>query len=119
MKKAFTFVETLVATAVSGMVLLAVCSTFVVGQRLIREAMAQTELSVAARELREKEVVALLLASPEMDMPILAERLGVGIGMAYRVVAGMQKKGMVERDRRRGIWKIGKEAEQEDSNSRK
>ena len=54
MKKAFTFVETLVATAVSGMVLLAVCSTFVVGQRLIREAMAQTELSVAARELREK-----------------------------------------------------------------
>ena len=55
-------------------------------------------------------------ASPEMNMPILAERLGVGIGMAYRVVAEMRKKGIVEKDRRRGVWKIGKEAE---SNSRK
>ena len=49
--------------------------------------------------------------NPEMDVPILAERLGVGIGMAYRVLAEMRKKGMVERDRRRGVWKIGNEAE--------
>ena len=69
------------------------------------------------RDLREKEVVALLRASPEMGVPILAERLGVGIGMAYRVVAGMRKKGMVDRDRRKGVWKVGKEVE--DSNSRK
>ena len=40
----------------------------------------------------------------------MAERLGVGIGMAYRVLAGMRKKGMVERDRRRGVWKVGNEA---------
>ncbi len=61
MRKGFTFVETMVATAVSGVVLVAVCSAFVVGQRLIREAMAQTELSIAARELREK---LLFRASP-------------------------------------------------------
>ena len=46
-----------------------------------------------------------------MDVPILAERLGVGIGMAYHVLAEMRKKGMVERDRRRGVWKVGNEAE--------
>ena len=48
---------------------------------------------------------------PAIGVPILAERLGVGIGMAYRVLAGMRKKGMVERDRRRGVWMVGNEAE--------
>ena len=82
----------------------------------LHEARGIERRRTARRELREKEIVALLQANPEMDMPILAERLGVGIGMAYRVVAGMREKGMVEKDRRKGIWKIGKEAE---SNSRK
>ena len=77
----------------------------------LHEAIGAERRRTARRELREKEVVALLRASPEMDVPILAERLGVGIGMAYRVLAGMRKKGMVERDRRRGVWKVGNEAE--------
>lgn len=63
----------------------------------------------ARRELREKEVVALLMANPGMDIPLLAERLGVGISMAYHVVGGMRKRGILEKDRRRGIWNIVKE----------
>ena len=54
MKKGFTFVETMVSTAIAAVVVLAVCSAFVVSQKLMREAMAQTELSLAVRELREK-----------------------------------------------------------------
>lgn len=64
MKSAFTFVETMVAAAVSGVVLIAVASAFVVTQRMVREAMAQTELSLAARQLREK---LLFHASPRID----------------------------------------------------
>ena len=63
MKRAFTFVETMVATAVSGVVILAVGSAFVFGLRMIREAMAQTELSLAARQLREK---LLFRAAPQI-----------------------------------------------------
>ena len=63
----------------------------------------------AKRELHEKEVVALLRANPGMDVPLLAERLGVGISMAYHVVGGMRKRGILEKDRRRGVWNIVKE----------
>lgn len=64
MRKAFTFVETMVATAVAGIVILAVGSAFVFGLRMVREAMAQTELSLAGRQLREK---LLFRASPQID----------------------------------------------------
>ena len=62
----------------------------------------------ARRELREKEVVVLLQANPEMDVPILAERLGVGVSMAYHVVGGLKKRGVLARDRRTGTWNIVK-----------
>ena len=61
------------------------------------------------RELREKEVVALLTANPQMDIPLLAEQLGVGLSMAYHVVSAMRKKGILVRDRRKGLWNIGKQ----------
>ena len=83
----------------------------------LHEARGVERRRTARRELREKEVVALLRANPEMDMPILAERLGVGIGMAYRVVAGLRKKGIVDRDRRKGVWKIQTVENRSDLNS--
>ena len=54
MKKAFTFVETMIATSIAVVVALAACSAFVAVQRMMRESMAQTELSLAMRQLREK-----------------------------------------------------------------
>ena len=74
----------------------------------LREARHVERCRKARRELREKEVVALLTVDPEMDVPLLAERLGVGVSMAYHLVAGMRRKGMLERDRRKGVWNIGK-----------
>ncbi len=61
----------------------------------------------ARRELREKEIVALLQIDPEMDVPLLCERLGIGLSMAYDLIAGMRKKGIIER--RKGMWNIGKQ----------
>ena len=58
------------------------------------------------RDVREKEIVALLKADPIMGVPILAEQLGVGVNMAYHLVRGMKKQGILSRDRRSGIWNI-------------
>lgn len=49
-----TLVELLVASAVMSIVLLAVASSFITAQRMMRTAMAESELSLAAREIREK-----------------------------------------------------------------
>ena len=60
----------------------------------------------ASRESREKELLALLNVNPGMDVPLLAERLGVSVSMVYYLTAGMKKRGILERDRRKGIWNI-------------
>lgn len=64
MKKGFTFVETMVATMAMGIVLGALLSSFVATQRMLRLTMAESELSIAARQLREK---LLFHAAPPID----------------------------------------------------
>lgn len=49
-----TLAELMVAAAVMSVVLLAVVSSFVTAQRMMRTAMAESELTLAAREIREK-----------------------------------------------------------------
>ena len=51
-------------------------------------------------------MLALLNVNPGMDVPLLAERLGVSVSMVYHLTAGLKKKGILERDRRKGIWRI-------------
>ena len=60
----------------------------------------------ASRESREKELIALLNVNPGMDVPRLAERLGVSVSMVYYLTADMKKRGILEKDRRKGIWNI-------------
>lgn len=60
------------------------------------------------RDTREKEVVALLEMDCRMEVGVLAERLGIGLSMAYHLIAGLRKRGVLERDRHKGIWIIGK-----------
>ena len=60
------------------------------------------------RGAREKEVVALLETDCRMEVGVLAERMGIGLSMAYYLVAGLRKRGVLERDRHKGIWIIGK-----------
>ena len=61
------------------------------------------------RDVREKEVVALLEMDCRMEVGVLAERLGIGLSMAYHLIAGLRKRGVLERDRHKGIWIIGKQ----------
>ena len=54
MKRGFTFVEVMMATMIMGIVMTAVVSSFIALQRMFKTAMVEMELSLAARQLREK-----------------------------------------------------------------
>ena len=57
-------VETMVASAIGLVVLVAVSSTFMAAQRMLHTAMAESELSLAMREMRDK---LLFKASPDVS----------------------------------------------------
>ena len=61
------------------------------------------------REAREQEAIAWLKMDTGMSVPALAERLGIGVSMAYRLIAGLRKRGVIERDRHKGVWISGKQ----------
>ena len=53
-RRGMTLIELMVSAAVLGIVMTAVVSSFVTTQRMLKEAMGLSELSLAAREMREK-----------------------------------------------------------------
>ena len=57
-------------------------------------------------ELREEEALAVLRLNPEMDVAFLAERQKMSLSMAYLVVGRLKKRGLLERDRKRGCWRF-------------
>lgn len=63
MKRGFTMVETMIAAAIGVIVLVSVGSSFLAAQRMLRTAMAESELSLALREMRDK---LLFKASPDI-----------------------------------------------------
>ena len=77
----------------------------------VQKALMQTKIDLNKEQrrapsklLREEEALSVLKANPEMDVPQLAEHLQASICTAYRLVRGLKKRGMLERDRRKGIW---------------
>lgn len=60
-RRGMTLVELMVSTAILGIVMTAVVSSFLTTQRMLKDAMGLSELSLAAREIREK---LLFAASP-------------------------------------------------------
>ena len=60
----FTLAETMVAAAVGTLVLGVVLSSFIAAQRMLHTAMAESELSLAMREMRDK---LLFKASPDIS----------------------------------------------------
>ena len=54
MKRGFTLSETMVAMLVAGVVLAAVMSTFISAQVMMANAMAESEMALSARSIREK-----------------------------------------------------------------
>ena len=74
--------------------------------RELHEAEIVKGRSRVTREAREREIVALLKMDSGMDVPRLAERLGIGLSMTYRLIAGLRRKGVI--DKNKGIWTSGK-----------
>ena len=64
MRRGFTLSETMVAMLVAGIVLAAIMSTFISAQVMMANAMAESEMSLAARSVREK---LLFHVSPTID----------------------------------------------------
>jgi hypothetical protein len=56
------------------------------------------------RKEREKEVLALMETNPEIDVPMLAEQLSLGIAMIYRILGNLRESGMVERNKLDKRW---------------
>ena len=64
MRRGFTLSETMVAMLVAGIVLVAIMSTFISAQVMMANAMAESEMALAARSVREK---LLFHVSPMID----------------------------------------------------
>ena len=64
MMSGFTMAETMVVTAIGAVILLAVGSSFLTSQWMLHTAMAESELSLAMREMRDK---LLFKASPDIS----------------------------------------------------
>ena len=64
LRRGFTLVEAMTVTAIGGIVLTAILSSFMATQNMLHTAMAESELSLAMREMREK---LLFKASPDIS----------------------------------------------------
>ena len=64
MRRGFTMVETMVASAIGVIALLAIGSSFLAAGKMLHVAMAESELSLALREMRDK---ILFKASPDVS----------------------------------------------------
>ena len=53
-RRGFTLVEAMIAATIGGIALAAVGLSFLAAQRMLHTAMAESELSLAMRELRDK-----------------------------------------------------------------
>lgn len=63
-RRGFTLVETMAAVGIGAIVLTAVLSSFMAAQNMLHTAMAESELSLAMREMRDK---LLFKASPDIN----------------------------------------------------
>lgn len=70
----------------------------------LRSALNEESRRDARRDIREKEVMALLQTNPEMEVPLLAERMKISLSVAYSVVSALRKRGKLERDRHSRRW---------------
>ena len=59
MRKGFSLIELMIVVSVSTVIFVAVGSSFITAQRMLKTAMAEAELSLAGRELRDKFLLRL------------------------------------------------------------
>lgn len=56
------------------------------------------------KESRESMILALLSANPDLEVPQVAERMGVALSTVYRLIAGLKKRGLLKQERHGGSW---------------
>jgi REP element-mobilizing transposase RayT len=69
-----------------------------------REKCAEEGLRAEKCQSRERAVLALLEANPEIDVPNLAERMSLSVGIIYRVLRKLKKQGVIAQDGYCGRW---------------
>lgn len=92
-RRGFTLAETMVASAVGALVLGVVVASFLAAQNMLHTAMAESELSLAMRELRDK---LLFKASPDISGGHYAGLLS-GVDLNESDVRGMNSVEMAGR----------------------
>jgi nitrogenase molybdenum-iron protein alpha/beta subunit len=60
------------------------------------------------REYRERELLALLESNPEIDVPSMAERMSLSMGMVYALLRNLKNRGVVSQEGYCGRWLISK-----------
>ena len=72
----------------------------------LREARMCAKRRDERRELTYKGVCALLDEHSSMEVHQLAEHLSLGMGMTYRILAEMKKRGMICQEKYGGAWRL-------------
>ena len=70
----------------------------------LREARMSAKRRDERRELTYKGICALLGENSAMEVHQLAEQLSLGMGMTYRILAEMKKRGMICQEKYGGAW---------------
>ena len=58
------------------------------------------------KESRESMILALLSANPDLEVPQVAERMGVALSSVYRLIGGLKKRGLLKQERHGGSWTL-------------
>jgi hypothetical protein len=69
-----------------------------------REKCAEDAKRVEKRQSREQMVLALLEANPEIDVPSLAERMSLSVGIIYATLRKLKRQEMISQDGYCGRW---------------
>ena len=99
----FSLVETLIASSIATIIMLALASTYLFCQRMFRQTMAEAEASLAMREIRDK---LLFHAGPGLDSGLLTGKASsdsASITMNWPVVA--DDDAMLGPDKIRLVWR--------------
>ena len=94
----------LIILAVIGYSVYRLLPLFAAIKRLNKIDLNNEQRRASRRLLREEEALSVLKANPEMDVPQLAEHMQVALSSAYLILSRMKRRGIVERDRRKGLW---------------
>ena len=58
--------------------------------------------------LKEEVVLAMLSANPDLEVPQIAECMGIALSTTYRLIGGLKRRGLIKQERYAGPWILPK-----------